>query len=367
MARIQSLSILASTTGNDYLAEQYGKVIENIQSKNIASQIKNNDLSGNPGAGTVEAKRFANAEVNAYGTARSGGAGSKIVAEPVVVAIDTHREIIEEIEEEDVALYGVESVIERRLANHELRMGKDLEKNFFKVMASYGQVFTTSESTMIGKVEAAIVTLEETQNTYVDGVDRMFMTVIASPSVYSALQGEIDKLSNPLGNSGAAEIEMFHGCKIRKSTDLPTGVEFIVAVDGSVAQPLRVKLQPAKQIEFSKAYGFGIFYDFGTKEVSPDLIQVKTSGTLTLTSAAGTASGDTKVTVKEAALAGTKYFVKSASSQTAPAVGTELTGYTEWDGIADITATTGHKLAVAEVNADGLVIRAGLATVVSKA
>jgi hypothetical protein len=366
MARIKSLSILASTEGNDYLAEKYGAVIENITSKNIASTIKNNDLSGNPDSGTVEAKRFVNATVNDYGTARAGGKGTKVKAKPVIVALDVDREIIEEVEEKDVALYGVEGFIERRLANHELRMGKDLERNFFNIMSGLGQVFTTSETTVIGKVEAAIVALEETQNDFVDGVDRMFMTVIAAPSIYSALQGEIDKLSNPNVNSAAAEIEVFHGCKIRKSTDLPAGVEFIVQVDSSVAQPLKVTLSPAAKIPMSNAYSFGIFYSFGTKEVSPDLIQVKTSGTLTLTSAAGTASGDTKVTVKEAQLAGTKYFVKSASSQTAPAVGTELTGYTEWDGVADITATTGHKLAVAEVNADGLVIRAGLATVTSK-
>lgn len=366
MARIASLSILASAGGNDYLSEQYGKVIENITSKNISSQIKNNDLSGNPDSGTVEAKRFVNATVNDYGTARSGGAGTKVKAKPVIVPIDVDREIIEEVEEKDVALYGVEGFIERRLANHQLRLGKDLERNFFNVMSGYGQIFTTDKTTAIEKVEAAIVELEETQNEFVDGVDRMFMTVIANPSIYSALQGEIDKLPNATSDSAAAEIEVFHGCKIRKSTDLPAGVEFIVQVDGSVAQPLKVTLSPAAKIPLSNAYSFGIFYSFGTKEVSPDLIQVKTSGTLTLTSAAGTVSGDTKITVKEAQLAGTKYFVKSASSQTAPAVGSELTGYTEWDGVAEITATTGHKLAVAEVNADGVVIRAGLATVVAK-
>ena len=40
--------------------EAYKGVLDNVQKVAISTQIKNTDLSGNPEAGTVEAKRFAN-------------------------------------------------------------------------------------------------------------------------------------------------------------------------------------------------------------------------------------------------------------------------------------------------------------------
>ena len=58
MARISSLNVLLTDSGKDFLAEQYGKVIANIQKNPISSQLKNTDLSGSPTSGTVEAKRF---------------------------------------------------------------------------------------------------------------------------------------------------------------------------------------------------------------------------------------------------------------------------------------------------------------------
>ena len=41
MARIDALSIELQTTGKDKLAEEYGKVIENLQAVTLASRLKN--------------------------------------------------------------------------------------------------------------------------------------------------------------------------------------------------------------------------------------------------------------------------------------------------------------------------------------
>lgn len=112
MARIESLSILTTDTGKDYLAELYGKVIENVQKALVSADMKNTDLSGDPTAGTVEAKRFANATSANYGTARKAGKGSQIKAKAVTVAIDNDKEIVEEMEEKDVKLYGVDGVLD---------------------------------------------------------------------------------------------------------------------------------------------------------------------------------------------------------------------------------------------------------------
>ena len=46
MARIDALSIELRTTGKDKLAEEQGKVIDNVQHITLASRLKNQDLSG---------------------------------------------------------------------------------------------------------------------------------------------------------------------------------------------------------------------------------------------------------------------------------------------------------------------------------
>ena len=82
-SRIDALSIELQETGKEKLAEEYGKVIENINANTLSSKLKNTDLSGDPTSGSIEAKRFVNAQGQAYGTARSGGKGSKIKAEQI--------------------------------------------------------------------------------------------------------------------------------------------------------------------------------------------------------------------------------------------------------------------------------------------
>ena len=73
--RITSLNMLLDPTGKMLLAEEYGKVIENVQKNTISGKMKNTELSGDPSAGTVEAKRFANATSKNYGTARGAAKG----------------------------------------------------------------------------------------------------------------------------------------------------------------------------------------------------------------------------------------------------------------------------------------------------
>ena len=69
--RIQSLNVLldGSVSGKMLLKEAYDGVIANVQKNTVSSRIKNTDLSGDPDSGTVEAKRFANASSQDYGTA----------------------------------------------------------------------------------------------------------------------------------------------------------------------------------------------------------------------------------------------------------------------------------------------------------
>lgn len=87
---------------------------------------------------------------------------------------------------------------------------------------------------------------------------------------------------------------------------------------------------------------------------------------LTVTSAAGSATGKTAITVTPNKLTGNTYVYKTHST-TAPAVtiGEDLTSWTAWDGSAEIVATSTHKITIAEVNASKLAVKAGNTTVTS--
>lgn len=88
---------------------------------------------------------------------------------------------------------------------------------------------------------------------------------------------------------------------------------------------------------------------------------------LTVTSLAGTNTGDTKITVAPELTSGNAYKYKVAANPTIPAYDTSCTtGYTTWDGRADITATTGQKIVVVEVDSNNKAKKAGMATVTSK-
>lgn len=105
---------------------------------------------------------------------------------------------------------------------------------------------------------------------------------------------------------------------------------------------------------------------------SPSVVRPSVFGkfdTLTVESEAGTAVGDTKLTVAGHTLETGESYVYKTNATAAPTVklGDDLTGWTAWDGDDDITATTGHKITVAVKGADGTAVAAGSATVTAKA
>lgn len=91
-------------------------------------------------------------------------------------------------------------------------------------------------------------------------------------------------------------------------------------------------------------------------------------GELTVTSAEGTESGKTKITVEPKPIGDHRLVYKTAAS-TAPSVtyDADLSGWTETADGAEITASTGHKITVAETTADFKARKSGTATVASKA
>lgn len=283
MARIDSLSIQLQTdaSAKDKLAESYGKVIENLEKSTISSVLKNTDLSGDPASGTVEAKRFANAIAQNYGTARGNGYANKIKAKPVVVALDTNKEFIEEVEEKDLRTYGISGLIERRTTNQGGAMKRLLERAFFTEAVNSGSALSLSSSTIEGKFEEAIQEIETTKNDFVDGVERDLINIVCSPATYGQIRTYLDKgVNNSNVSTAVGEFGQFHGVDVYSSVYLPNGVDFIIMVKGSVAQPVIPSIYNPAKIELSDATGFGIFLYFGTKAVTPELI--KYAGTVSL-------------------------------------------------------------------------------------
>lgn len=278
MARIESLNILTTEDGKAYLAELYGKVIENVNKELISARFKNTDLSGDPTAGSVEAKRFVNAKSKAYGTARKAGAGDAVKAEPVTVPINQDREIVEELEQKDVSLFGVDGIMGRRATNHVQRMASELDTEFFAEGKNAGTKITPTATDVPEEIEEAIQVCENTKNDFVDGVPRSMINLVCSTAYYGKIRTYLDKVTRPNIDSTAEEFLAYHGVKTFSSVHLPDGVDYEVMVDGAIAQPVMSDEYTAEKIPLSNAYGVELFYHYGTKAVMPDLIFWKGTG-----------------------------------------------------------------------------------------
>lgn len=273
MPRITALNILTQEGGKEYLSELYGRVIENVQKALISAGLKNTDLSGDPTSGSVEAKRFVNATSQQYGTARAAGKGDAVKAKPVTVVIDTDREIVEEIEEKDTRLYGVDGLLDRRVTNHVLRMVAELDTAFFKKAAEAAvEVEVDMTAPVEDILEAIIQECENTQNDFVDGVPRSMMHLSLSSAFYGKVRNNLDKQSRANVDTTTEEFYTWHGVETASNIHLPDGCDILLQVKGAIAQPVIPNQYVAEKIPLSNAYGVELFYNYGTVAVTPDLI-----------------------------------------------------------------------------------------------
>ena len=275
MARLDALSIELRTEGKDKLAEEYGKVIDNLQHITLASKLKNTDLSGDPTSGTVEAKRFVNIVGQSYGTARTAGKGAYVKAEPVVIPINDNTEYLEEVEEKDLKTYGVGGLIEKRTKNHQDALAVELDTKFFAEAVNQGTSFTpTGTPSIEDEIEEAIQTIETTKNDFVNGVPRNMIEVVMSPKYYGKLRNKINSISNSndLGQVRNYEQGTFNNVNVYSNVFLPNGINYVVMVKGAVAQPVMTSIYNPAKVDLSDATAFGLFAYKGTKAVTPDLI-----------------------------------------------------------------------------------------------
>lgn len=88
---------------------------------------------------------------------------------------------------------------------------------------------------------------------------------------------------------------------------------------------------------------------------------------LTVASAAGTATGTTKITVTPSKATDNVYKYKVGKNETPVVDGQNVRTWQSWDGTSDITADTDQKITVVEATADYKAVKAGNATVTAKA
>lgn len=376
MARTKALSLLQAAGTKADLKEIYGIVIDNVMKDTLSSGLKSQAYTGNPAAGSVEFKRFANSQAKTYGTARNAGKGDEITAPPVTVNIDTHKEIIEEVAKFDLDAFGVGSIMARRASNHIDTMVSDLDIAFFTTAVNAGTAVTPTGTTAIEKLEETILTLETVKNDYVRGIPRNMIVAIVSPAFYSEIRTSLDSLPNTNVDTVAEEFAMYHGVRVYNGLNLPTGVDALVMAQGSVAQPVVTnQYGEAEKIPLSNDFAVSLFYDYGVKALTPDLIfkietVPSTLGELDVTSVVGTtAANDTIINVAPATpTTGNKFVYKLGTTYTTFAYDATLTtGWTEFDSADEIAAGTSTKITVAEVTADGRARKRGIAVLVKKA
>jgi hypothetical protein len=269
MARTNAMSIyLEDGVTLASLQEVYNGVLDNVSKMALSSQLKNQNFSGNPMAGSVEIKRFVNSVVKAYGTARTAGEADKLNAEAITVNINTPKEIVEEFEAWDVEQYGIANLVSRRSGTYTDSMVRFMDSLFFAQAEADGTEVTLTGSTDVEKLEELIQALETVSNDYVDGVDRDLISVSLKPSVYGALRNYIDTLPNPV--DGGVAVNRFHGVRVysnhRQTEDA------IAMVDGSIAMPVSITGVKVSDIDMSVAVSAGLFFKYGLKTIMPDLI-----------------------------------------------------------------------------------------------
>ena len=288
MARTKAISLIQSGSTKVDLAELSGLVISNIQKDTLSQGLKSQAYTGNPASGSVEFKRFKNSASQPYGTARTAGKGDAITVPPTTVNLNTHKEIVEEAAKFDLDTFGVGNIMARRADNHVDNVASEFDTAFFAQAKAEGTSYTpASDAGIEDLLEGIIQTLESVKNDYVRGVPRNMIRFVLDPLTYGKARNYLDKSTNNANVDTAAEdFAIFHGVRVYSSINLPvtseatsdsktktTTVHAIAMIEGAIAQPAVIyPYKEPEKIPLSNDYGVSMFFDYGTKALTPDLI-----------------------------------------------------------------------------------------------
>ena len=276
MARTKAISLIQTGSTKVELSELSGLVISNIQKETLAAGLKSQSYTGNPASGSVEYRRFKNSVSQDYGTARAAGKGTALTVPPTTVNLNTHKEIVEEAAKFDLDTFGVGNIMARRADNHVDTVAAEFDTAFFQAAFDEGTAFTApAGATDPGKiVEALIQTLETVKNDFVRGVPRNIMRLVLSPAFYGDMRDYLDKtVHNANVDTAAEDFTTFHGVRVYSSVFLPANAKAVIMIEGAIAQPAVIyPYKDPEKIPLSNDYGVSMFYHFGTKVLTPDLV-----------------------------------------------------------------------------------------------
>lgn len=375
MARTSSFSILQAVGQNASLKEVYGAVIEGVRKETLAGSLKNQSYSGNPAAGSVEYKRFVNSKSQAYGTARAAAAGNKITVPPITLNINTRKEIVEEVTKADLDMFGVGSIMARRAQNHLETLASDIDTVFFAALAEVAtEIDLTGITALNEQLEKSAQTLEGVKNDYVTGVPRNRIYIVGTPAWVGKYRNYLDNLPRANVDTAAEDFESYHGVRIFSSIYLPAGVDAVVTIEGACGMPVIIdQYAEPEKIPLSDDWAVSLFYTYGVKVLTPDLVFKISSpnavlGELDVTSEAGTvAVNDTVITVDPATAGeGFKYVYKKGTSYETFLYNQDLSTWTELAETGLVAAGTSTKITVAKVTTAGLARARGIAAIVKK-
>ena len=181
---------------------------------------------------------------------------------------------MEEAAKFDLDTFGVGNIMARRADNHVDTVAAEFDTAFFQCAVNEGTAFETVETDVEAIVEAFIQTLETVKNDYVRGVPRNIMRLVCDPSFYGKIRNYLDKnVQNANVDSAAEDFATFHGVRCYSSVFVPSGTNAIIMIDGAIAQPAVIyPYKEPEKIPLSNDYGVSMFYDYGTKALTPDLI-----------------------------------------------------------------------------------------------
>lgn len=284
MARQPALNIADYTNQAtmDNLAEVLDGVIENIQVSAVSEALKNKNGSGDPESGSVEYKRFVNAELKSKGTARTATHGDKVIAKPIIVNLDDDKEIVEELQIKDVKLYGIDGMAEKRKGNFAKRVVAYLDRKFFAEAVNAGTKFTRGDLTKAKDIiDAMIVSAKGTSSDFIDGIDAEDLALIVDGEYRKELKNELDELPNGTA-PGNGIIGRYDTLDVYESNRMPTNVKAIVMLKEAIAQPRLISDYQAEKVPFDDAIALETFLYTGCKALVPEAIIYDASGSVSL-------------------------------------------------------------------------------------
>lgn len=280
----------------DNLAETLDGVIENIQSGCVSEALKAKNGSGDPTNGSVEYKRFANATLQEKGTARTNGKGNKVKAKPVVVNIDDDKEIIEELQEKDIKLYGIDGMAKRRSKNAQDVIKTYYDRKFFRIARDAGiQVARENGDDTKKIIERLIATAKVTKNDFIDGVDEELLALVVNTKYKTDLKDYLDKLPNGTAPQNGS-IGMYQSVITYESNRMPSDVPAMVVLKEAIALPNYTSEYDAEKIPFDDAIALELFAYSGGKALVPEIILYDCDYTYTEANITAFTSGTTYYT-----------------------------------------------------------------------